>query len=645
MIDRYGFCRIAAATPPLELADAPANVSRLCEGIGDAVSAGARVVATPELGLTGYSCGDLFYQQSLLDQAEKGLADLVELTKEFPALFAVGLPVRWQQRLYNAAAVCFRGQILGVVPKTHLPSRGEFYETRWFTPAPDLCGLSISLCGTCVPFGTDLIFSPAGQENLGIGIEICEDLWAVEPPSGQMALAGCTVFLNLSASPEVLGKSVYRKNLVAQQSARTLSAYLYCSAGPGESSADLLYGGHSLVAENGNLLAESTRFSFEKQILSADVDIAFLAHERRVNSSFSGAKARRIFRNISFQIKDKNFVRTPLLRPLSPSPFVPEDASRREESCREIFAIQSTALARRFRSTGSRRAVLGLSGGLDSTLALLVCLEAFSRVSLPKKNLLAVTMPGFGTTGRTRANASALAKLLGVELREISIAAAVEGHFRDIGHPMEDHGVTFENAQARERTQILMDLANREGGLVIGTGDLSESALGWCTFNGDHMSMYHVNAGIPKTLVRYLVEWCAEEFYRGETAKILHDICDTPITPELLPLAEDGSLQQQTESVVGPYDLHDFFLFHAIRRGAEPEKISFLARQAFGERFSEEEIERWKSVFYRRFFAAQFKRNSVPDGPKVGSVALSPRGDWRMPSDASSSGWLGTNGE
>lgn len=641
MIDQFGFCRVAAIVPELCLANVDANISCLVEDVRTAVEAGAGVVLTPELSVCGYSCGDLFFQESLLTQCQEGLATFLYATQTMPALVVIGLPLRWRDRLYNCAAVCCQGEILGVIPKRFLPHRGEFYETRWFTPASTEDNHVITLCGQAVPFGSDLLFKVAGDKPFTIGLEICEDLWAVIPPSSTQALAGAILFLNPSASPELLGKAEYRRSLVAQQSARTLSAYMYASAGTGESSADLLYGGHALIAENGQFLAESSRFSLEKQMVLADIDIAFLQHERRMNSSFTQDFTARKFREIVFSLSPITEPCNSLCHSLSATPFVPETLQKRASHCEEIFSIQSTALARRIRHTGLKRVVVGLSGGLDSSLALLVCLRAFGRLGLPTQGILAVTMPGFGTTGRTFHNAKRLAELLLVELREISIVEAVNVHFRDIQQPVELHDVTYENAQARERTQILMDIANREGGIVVGTGDLSEAALGWCTFNGDHMSMYHVNAGVPKTLVRYVISWCAEEFYKGEIAEVLQDICETPITPELLPLAQDGTLAQETEAVVGPYELHDFFLYHAIRRGAPPEKVRFLAGKAFAGKFDTKTISHWSQLFYQRFFNSQFKRNVMPDGPKVGSVALSPRGDWRMPSDASAAGWLG----
>jgi NAD+ synthase (glutamine-hydrolysing) len=636
----HGFCRVAAVVPELALAQPEENARRHIAALREAVEDDIRVVVFPELALTGYTCGDLFYQQQLLEQTKRALAWLLGKTKDLPLAFVTGLPWMVGGRLFNCAAVCAGGQLHGVVPKIYLPQRREFYEARWFCSGAVETSRTVSGPEGPVAFGTDLLFG--GEEaDLCFGVEICEDLWAVEPPSGALALGGAEVILNLSASPEILGKAAYRRELIAQQSARLLAGYVYASAGPGESTADLLYGGHALVAENGHLLAENERFSLTESRVVADLDVDFLRHERRLNSSFSQA-SRQPLRRVVFGLEKTAAGRRAfqLLRPPERRPFVPTDPTARARHCQEILNIQSTALAARLRHTGLERVVLGLSGGLDSTLALLVCWKAFALLSKPSAQILGVTMPGLGTTGRTKNNACRLAELLEVELREIAIGPAVELHLADIGHPEEATDITLENAQARERTQILMDLANQQNGIVVGTGDLSEAALGWCTFNGDHMSMFHVNAGVPKTLVQYLISWCAEEWFEGELADILRDIVETPISPELLPLAADGSQTQETETVLGPYELHDFFLFHAVRRGAEPEKIRFLAREAFAGERQPEDLDHWLEVFYRRFFASQFKRNSQPDGPKVGTVALSPRGDWRMPSDAKPTAWL-----
>ena len=640
-----GFVRVAVISPELRVADVAFNVGRTLDALREAAAQQCRLAVFPELGLTGYSCGDLFYQPALLDAARAALSELAQAAATIDCAAVVGLPLVVEDKLYNCAALLAQGRVMGIVPKTHLPTTNEFYEERWFTPGPLAAAQQVRLHhGTDpVPFGVDLLFQTTNAPALRLGIEICEDLWAVEPPSGAMALGGAELLLNLSASNELLGKVSYRRDLVLQQSARCLAAYLYAGAGPGESSTDTLWGGHSLIAENGSLLAETKRFQFSTQMAVADVDVQRLTHERLRNSTYSATSPRRPFRVIEFALPEALTSKTPspLLRaPLSRTPFVPADAARRAAHCQEIFAIQSTALARRLRHTGLRQVTLGLSGGLDSTLALLVTVKAFDLLELPRTGIVAITMPGFGTTNRTKSNAATLAESLGVTLRTIPIADAVLQHFQDIGHDETLHNVVYENAQARERTQILMDVANQIGGLVVGTGDLSELALGWLTFNGDHMSMYHVNAGVPKTLVRYLIEWVADEAWSVAAAAVLRDIIATPITPELLPLKQDGSLEQKTEDTIGPYELHDFFLYHVVRAAAPPAKVFVLARQAFADVYSEATILQWLKVFYRRFFSQQFKRSAMPDGPKVGSVALSPRADWRMPSDASAALWL-----
>lgn len=638
--ERHGLVRVAAVAPALQLGDVATNVVRTVEAVKQAVAEGSRLVVLPELGLTGYSCGDLFYNEGLLERVEAGLRLLVSATRELPCVLVVGLPWRVQGRMYNAAAVIGRGRLLGVVPKSVLPTAGEFYERRWFSPAATVGVDKVNFDGGEVPFGTDLIFEVADVAGLRIGVELCEDLWSVVPPSSLAALAGATVLVNLSASNEVLGKAGYRRELVKQQAARCLAAYVYASAGPGESSTDVVFSGHCLIAENGVLLAESERFDFAGSRAVADVDVQWLEHDRLHSSSFRDAAAPVVFRRVQVALGEcPEVVAGALRRPLPATPFIPGSQSRRREVCEEIFAIQATGLARRLEAARAKTAVVGLSGGLDSTLAFLVMVRAAEKLGWGRERLVAVTMPGFGTTGRTRGNAEQLAAVLGVELRTISIEAAVRQHFADIGHPEGLHDVVFENAQARERTQVLMDVANQMGGIVVGTGDLSESALGWCTFNGDHMSMYHVNVGVPKTLVRYLIEWCAEDWCREDAGKVLHDIVDTPISPELLPLGLDAELVQKTEEVVGPYELHDFFLFHLVRHGAAREKIAFLAGQAFAGTPFAPVVEKWLEVFLRRFGQSQFKRSVMPDGPKVGSVALSPRGDWRMPSD-----WMGEVG-
>lgn len=633
------FTRIATVAPELRVADVTYNSAQILKTLQSAAKQGASIAVCPELCLTGYTCADLFTHQPLLSAARSALDELAAATRTLKLLGVVGLPLSHGGRLFNCAAVIGEGRVLGIVPKQYLPTTGEYYEERWFTTGRQMQMSEYSAGEKTIPFGTDLLFSDQAS-GCTFGVEICEDLWAVNPPSSDLCLAGANLILNPSASNELIGKAGYRRELVRQQSARCLAAYVYAAAGPGESSTDIVFSGHCMIAENGILLAESERFRFDSQLVCADIDIARLNHERHCNSSFSAARHQTKYRAIAVSLPQTKQKLGPLLRPNPPLPFVPSDPRVRAETCREIFSIQSIGLAKRLRHTKAKSVVVGISGGLDSTLALLVTVHAFDLIGLKRSGILAPTLPGFGTTKRTRGNAEKLVEKLGATLRVIPIHDAVRQHFKDIGHDETVHDVTYENSQARERTQILMDLANRVGGFVVGTGDLSESALGWCTFNGDHMSMYHVNAGIPKTLVRYLIEWCSDEEFSGAPANILHDIVNTPISPELLPTNAAGNQDQQTEDVVGPYELHDFFLYHTVRHGASPRKIVFLADDAFSGRYSQATIKHWLKVFIRRFFAQQFKRSAFPDGPKVGSVALSPRGDWRMPSDASAAAWL-----
>jgi NAD+ synthase (glutamine-hydrolysing) len=637
-----GFVRVAAIAPELRVADVSFNTQQTIAALAAAAGQGCQLAVFPELGLTSYSCADLFSQTLLLAAARSALEEMAAASAEHGIAAVVGLPLQVLGRVFNCVALVAGGQIVGIIPKTFLPSTNEFYESRWFTSGTRGVPPTLRFGATEVPFGADLLLRAGNMPDCVLGIEICEDLWAVNPPSGNMALAGATILTNSSASNELLGKAEYRRDLVRQQSARCLAAYIYAGVGAGESSTDTVFSGHALIAENGSIVAETERFRFDTQMIVTDIDVQRLVNERVKNSSFSQAGLATGYRIFDFELPNAGAAMpTPLIRPqLARLPFVPADPARRAYNCREIFNIQATGLARRLRHTGSRTVVIGVSGGLDSTLALLVIANAFDRLGLDRRGIQAVTMPGFGTTTRTRSNAERLAELLGATLRVIPIAQAVRSHFRDIGHDETVHDVTYENAQARERTQILMDVANMAGGLVVGTGDLSEAALGWMTFNGDHMSMYHVNAGVPKTLVRYLVAWCAEELFTGETSAVLHDIVATPITPELLPLGKDDALEQKTEDTIGPYALHDFYLYQTVRHQAPPAKVYFLARQAFGDEYTPAVLLKWLTVFYRRFFSQQFKRSSMPDGPKVGSVALSPRGDWRMPSDASSAAWL-----
>lgn len=637
----HGFRRVAALVSPVRPADVPTNVAALIESARVAHGQDADVAVFPELAITGYTCADLFFQPALLDAAEAGLAAFLAGTRELDPLLVVGVPLRAGGALYNCAVVAHRGVPLGVVPKTFLPNSREFYEKRWFAAAPQARCTTLSVAGHTVPFGTDLVFEDARDAGFAVGVEICEDLWSPLPPSTIAALNGATILCNLSASDELVGKADYRRALLLQQSARCLAAYAYAGAGPGESSTDLVFGGHTLVAENGRLLCEGERFAFQPRCFCADVDLDWLQAERHQTPSFAQAAATApAARRIAFGGKVRTLPPATLLRAVDPHPFVPSDPARRDERCAEIFAIQSTGLATRLRHTGIRRVVLGLSGGLDSTLALLVCLEAFRRLDLPLDGLVTLTLPGFGTSRRTLQNVRALCESLGLALETIDITAACRQHLADLGHDGETGDIAYENAQARERTQVLMNRANMVGGLVIGTGDLSELALGWCTYNGDHMSMYGVNGGVPKTLVRHLVAWFAENHAAPTAADVLRDILDTPISPELLPTDAQGAIAQHTEAVVGPYELHDFLLYHFVRYGAPPAKLAYLAERAFGAKYPPEELKRWLAVFLRRFFAQQFKRSCLPDGPKVGSLNLSPRGDWRMPSDASAAVWL-----
>jgi NAD+ synthase (glutamine-hydrolysing) len=638
-----GFLRVAVVVPAVQVAHIRYNTQVIIDALRDAAARGCQLALFPELCITGYSCGDLFYQSLLQQQASEALQTIAQATEQHRIAAVVGFPLEIGGKLYNCAAFLNEGTVLGIVPKTYLPNTNEYYEERWFSSSKNST-LNIAHIGkNAIPFGTDLLFSAANLPGCMLGIEICEDLWTVQPPSGSMALAGATVLLNLSASDEILGKVEYRRALVQQQAARCLAAYLFAGAGPGESTTDVVFSGHALISENGNILAETERFHFSTQIAVADIDVQRLTHERLRNNSFAEAQPDHSYRNIQFHLPTRIMApgQDELLRPdLSPTPFVPANPAARARHCQEIFQIQAVGLAKRLKHTGLTHVTLGLSGGLDSTLALLVTQRAFDMLSLKREGIVAITMPGFGTTNRTLTNSEQLAQSLGITLRKVPIREAVLQHFQDIEHNPNTHDITYENAQARERTQILMDIANQIGGLMVGTGDLSELALGWCTYNADHMSMYHVNAGVPKTLVRYLIEWCAESVYTGETARVLNDISATPISPELLPLGENEALLQETETTIGPYLLHDFFIFYAIRHSFAPRKIFWLACLVFQGHHSPIEILSWLRTFYQRFFASQFKRSAMPDGPKVGSVALSPRGDWRMPSDASGALWL-----
>ena len=635
-MDNYGFVKVAAAVPQVAVADCARNAERIVALAQQAARRGVELVAFPELAVTGYTCADLFLQPALLDAADEALGEIMRQTRKLPLALIVGLPLRHEDRLYNCAAVVAQGRLLGVVPKSYIPNYAEFYEARWFASGAGIEEERITAAGQEADFGTELTFAVNGAE---FGIEICEDLWVASPPSSRLALNGAKLIFNLSASPEGVGKHAYLRELVAQQSARTHTAYVYCSAGFGESSTDLVFAGNGLIAENGTILAQAARFSLDEQLTVADVDIERLEFERRRNTSFRMREEAGESTVIEMELPDA-LKASALDRRVDPMPFVPADEAHRSERCEEIFQIQSHGLARRLAHTGCRCAVVGISGGLDSTLALLVTVRTFDKLGLDRRGILGITMPGFGTTDRTYRNALKLMEGLGVTVREIPIRDACLQHFRDIGLPESDRSAAYENAQARERTQILMDVANMEGGLVIGTGDLSELALGWATYNGDQMSMYGVNASVPKTLVRHLVRWAADTERDGATRATLLDIIDTPVSPELLPADREGNIAQKTEDLVGPYELHDFFLYNFVRAGFRPAKIAFLAEQAFAGSYDRETIVKWLRVFFRRFFAQQFKRSAMPDGPKVGSVSLSPRGDWRMPSDASAALWL-----
>ncbi len=631
---RDGFVKVAAGTPKIRVADCRYNAEQIFSLMREADKQGVRVLCLPELCLTGYTCGDLFLQDTLLRGAEEGLKTILEATRNLDMVAAVGLPVRFRSKLYNCAAVIHKGELLGLIPKTYLPNYGEFYEKRWFEPAPEDEYFCLTLCGQTTYLGRNQLFKCDELPELVIGVEICEDLWAPAPPSVTLAAHGATLILNLSASDEVVGKDSYRRQLVTGQSARLLCGYVYADAGDGESSTDLVFGGHNLIAENGALLSERR---FHTGLTVSEIDVQRLAFERRRNTTFPAAGQERMdWSYFSLEPGD-----TKLTRYVSPNPFVPEDAGDRAERCNEILRIAALGLKKRLEHTHAKTAVVGLSGGLDSTLAILITAVAMKLLDRPASDIIAVTMPCFGTTDRTRDNAMELAERLGATLKRIDIGEAVKVHFKDIGQSMEDHSVTFENGQARERTQVLMDIANQTGGMVIGTGDLSELALGWATYNGDHMSMYAVNAGIPKTLVRHLVSFVSDDKGSEDPrlSAVLDDILDTPVSPELLP-AVGGKISQKTEDLVGPYELHDFFLYYAIRWGFSPRKVFRLAEYALGERYDRATILKWLNNFYRRFFSQQFKRSCLPDGPKVGSVTLSPRGDWRMPSDAVAALWM-----
>lgn len=629
-----GYIRVAAAAPEIEVADCKSNARNINAILAKAAKEGAKLLVLPELCVTGYTVGDLLSQQRLLDAAEKALSEIIKESGSYDVLTLVGLPVRHGSKLYNCAAAVHRGRLLGVVPKQHIPNYSEFYEARHFASGAGVSG-TVTLCGFEVPFGSDLIFSCKNMPSFKVGVEICEDVWVPAPPSSELSQAGATIIANLSASTYVTGKSAYRKSLISSQSGRCIAGYVLASCGEGESSTDLVFSGELMVAENGKIL-QNQRAGDENNLITADVDTQLLLTERRKTTTFWDGSDLLPVREIEFNCDVENY--ETLRRPIKRHPFVPDAGERYKERCREVLDIQCAGVAKRLRFTHAKRAVVAVSGGLDSTLTLLVTSLAIKKYNLDCE-IIAITMPGPGTTGRTHGNASALCKALGANLREIPIGEAVKLHLKDIGHDGRPD-TAYENAQARERTQIAMDIANMEGGLVMGTGDMSELALGFATYNGDHMSMYGTNAGVPKTLIRHLIKYVAEEYSDN---KLLHDtlldILDTPVSPELLP-AKDGEIAQKTEQIVGPYELHDFFLYYFLRYGFDPLKILRLACQAFDGAYTQEEIKRWLITFIKRFFASQYKRSCVPDGPKVGTVALSPRGDWRMPSDAVVDEWL-----
>jgi len=661
---KYGFLRVAAATPSLKVADCEYNASEIVRLIEGASDAGVEIIVFPELSITAYTCGDLFHQKLLLDSALQSLQSIMDRTRCFKTASIIGLPLSWRGSLYNCAAVIQGGSLWGIVPKMYIPGYKEYYEERWFSPGFVLSGQGhyAEISGQKIPFGPDMIFMEEGRPETSFGIEICEDLWVPVPPSCFLSMNGARIIFNPSASNETVGKSDYRKELVAQQSGRCISGYVYACSGIDESTTDLVFSGHSLIAENGAILKESDKYRREGGFIFNDIDVDRLENDRMKNTSFLEFHQRH-FQDKSADVPAEvktghgpyvlNYpnprvincghftsAQSGLVRYVEALPFVPSDAGRRNERCSEIFSMQTAGLAKRFTYTGLKKAVIGISGGLDSTLALLVTVRAFDMLGYPRNDIIGITMPGFGTSDTTYKNAVSLLEAMNTNIREIDIREACAMHLKEIGHAPGNIDVTYENVQARERTQVLMDIANQEGGLVIGTGDLSEIALGWSTYNGDHMSMYAVNCSIPKSLVRYLIQWVADNVVDKTTCNLLLSILDTPITPELIPPDAEGRINQKTEEIIGPYELHDFFLYHMARYGAPPAKILFLANEVFKGKYEKSELLKWLKVFYKRFFTQQFKRSCMPDGPKVGTVSLSPRGDWRMPSDAEYKCWL-----
>lgn len=636
MLKEQGFVRVGAVVPKLKVADTEFNCNEIIKQIEIASNNKIQIAVFPELCVTGYTCQDLFEQDTLLEEAEKALNKILDYTNNLDIICIIGMPIKAENQLFNTAVVIQKGKILGIVPKTFIPNYGEFYEKRWFASSKNANKKEIEILDQKVPFGIDLLFKDKENNEICFGIEVCEDIWAVEPPSNKLALLGANIIFNLSASNEVIGKKEYRRDLVKMQSAKTISGYVYCSCGVNESTADLVFSGESMIFENGSCLINNQRFNFGSNMIFTEIDTKRLANDRRKNISFMGNPVDLEYREIKINIPDNI---ENLTREYSKTPFVPEDKKKISEICEEILNIQSYGLAKRLLHTNINKTIIGISGGLDSALAFLVIIKAYEVLNLPKENIIAITMPGFGTTSRTHKNSIKLINAYGAAFREIDITKSSLQHFEDIGHDKKMKDITYENAQARERTKILMDIANEENGIVVGTGDLSELALGWCTYNGDHMSMYALNTSIPKTLVEYIIKWVADNS-KEEYKNIINDILDTPISPELLPPDENGNIEQKTEEQVGPYILHDFFLYHFLRYGAEPKKIYILACKTFKNDFKKEDIKHWLQVFIKRFFTQQFKRNCMPDGPKVGTVSLSPRGDLRMPSDASYNIWL-----
>lgn len=631
----YGFVKVASAVPTVKVADCRHNAGQMAEMIADAANQNVEIIIFPELSISGYTCGDLFAQSVLLEEAEKSLEWLVAETQSLPVISIVGIPHPHNGSLINAAVVFQSGKILGVVPKTFLPNYKEFYEKRWFASALQTPECVTSICGQRVPMQRDMLFATG---NTTFGVEICEDLWSTIPPSSFLSLEGAEIVFNMSADNDCVGKHSYLRNLVKQQSARCIAGYVFSSCGFGESTTDVVFAGTSIICDNGSIIAEGERFAMDRRMTVGEIDVESIRNDRRVNTTFAESRGLHSRQAVTINALPQTPSALNLTRAVNPLPFVPS-GSKLDSYCEEIFAIQSTGLAQRFAHTHSETAVIGISGGLDSTLALLVAVNTFDKLHKDRKNIIGVTMPGFGTTDRTYTNALCLMKSLGVTIREISIKDSCIQHFKDICHDINVHDVTYENSQARERTQLLMDIANQLNGMVIGTGDLSELALGWATYNGDHMSMYGVNASVPKTLVKHLVAWIANRL-DDETAKTtLLDIVDTPISPELIPADKNGNIKQKTEDIVGPYELHDFFLYNLLRHGFSPKKIFALAQIAFDGEFDNATIKKWLTTFCRRFFNQQFKRSCLPDGPKIG-LSLSPRGDWRMPSDATSRLWL-----